>query len=295
VLFVVLLLGLAAAWGGKLLADHYLKYVPNVTKQTRAAAIQRLEKAGYHVPASKIYSAYSDTVAKGLVISTDPGSGERLAAGHDVAITVSSGPKLFAIPKVRGDSYPSAVSALERVGLTVAAKPAQRYDDTVTKGDVIGTDPAAGQQVRAQQVVTVITSLGPPIVDVPNIAPGTPYDEARKTLRNSAGKFRVTSVSEYSDAIDEGEVISIDPSDRAVKGSTITVTVSKGPETVTVPDIKMGMPVAQAEQALRQAHLVPDVRPFGGAGKPVTVLAITPPAGSRVHSGSTVVVYALTV
>jgi serine/threonine-protein kinase len=292
---VVVLLALGAAWGGKLLADHFLKYVPNVTRQPEAAAIHRLEDAGYHVPRTKIFLAFDTSVPAGAVIRTDPKAGKRYAAGGDVSIFVSRGPQKFLVPRVRGSDITTAIKALQRAGLeNVAAAPRQRYDDTVPKGEVIGTDPAAGQRVPAATTITVITSLGPPIVAVPDIPAGTPLADAKSTLRHSAGKFGVQVVEEYSDSIGEGEVISLQPNDRAVKGSTITVTVSKGPEMVSVPDISMGEPVAEAEQALRDAHLVPDVRPFGGLGKPVSVLAISPSAGTRVHSGSTVVVYALT-
>src|SRR3954465_3605282 len=294
---VVLVLLAASTIGGIKFAHyvnrHYFTHVPKVTGETRDAAITRLEKAGYHVPPEKVFTAFDDTVAKGRVISTDPPAGDQLATGKDVAVTVSSGPKLFQIPKVRGDGYDDALQTLQRMGLTVADTPRQRYDDTVDKGKVVGTSPAAGAQVSAKQTITIITSLGPPIVDVPSIPQGTAFDDAKRTLKTSAGKFKVDEQEEFNDSVGKGEVIRIDPSDRAVKGSTITVTVSKGPEMVKVPDIRIGTPIADAEQALREVGLVPDVRPFGGIGTPVTVLAV-PDAGQLVHSGSKVIVYALT-
>jgi serine/threonine protein kinase/beta-lactam-binding protein with PASTA domain len=294
-LLLVLLLGAAAAWGGKMLADHYLKYVPKVVGQTQTSAVQRLEQAGYHVPPAKIYSAYSASVGKGRVISTDPSPGARLAAGQDVSITISSGPKLYAVPGVRNDSFEDALSTLRGQGLTVADTPRQRPDDRVAENLVIGTSPAAGTKVSAAQTITIIVSQGPPIVDVPSIGQGTSYDDAKRKLRNSAGKFQVDRVDEYSDSVGKGDVISVSPADRARKFSTISVTVSKGPEIVHVPDIKMGTAVADAENAIRSAGLVPDIQPFAGTGTPTTVLAISPSAGSAVHAGSKVVVYALSV
>jgi serine/threonine-protein kinase len=242
------------------------------------------------VPRGKIYSAYSDSIGKGLVISTDPSPGDRLAAGKDVSITVSSGPKLFTVPKVRGESYDDAVTALQRTGLTVAsAPPKQRYDDTVPKNMVVGTDPAVGKQVRAQDPITIVVSLGPPLVDVPNIAPGTPYADARRTLKNSAGKFKVTSNQEYSDSIAKGQVISVNPDDKAVKFSTITVTVSKGPEFVTVPDIPLGTSEDDAKTQLTGLGLVPDFKAQFG-NRPNPVVYSVPSAGDKVRVGSTVTV-----
>jgi len=292
-LLIVLLLGGAAAWGGKLLADHYLKYVPKVVGQSRDVAVRHLERAGYHVPANKIYSQYNEQVAKGRVISTDPPAGKRLTSGQDVSITVSSGPKLYVLPSLRDKGFTDAVSQLKGLGLNVADTPRQQSNDTIEDGQVIGTSPPAGTKVSAEQVITIIVSTGPPIVDVPSIPQGTPYDDARKTLKNSKGRFKVDRIDEYSDAVGKGEVISISPNDQARKFSTITVTVSKGPEIVKVPDIKMGTPVADAVKAIRDAGLVPDVRPFAGDGTPTTVLAISPSGGTPVHAGSTVTVYAL--
>jgi len=286
-LLVVLLLGAAAAWGGKLLADHYLKYVPNVVKKSQASAEQRLHHAGYHVT---IFSAYSDSVGKGLVISTDPGAGERLEDGGTVSITVSSGPQMFRVPRVRGDSYDDAVQALRQAGaLNVVSTPQQRYDDTVPKGSVVGTDPAVGQEIRRKDPVTLLVSQGPRSYPVPAISPGTPYADARRTLKNATGQFKPKRVDEYSDTVGKDEVISLDPSDQAVKGSTITVTVSKGPEFVTVPDIPLGTSKADADNQLRQLGLVPDFKQeIGDRSEPVVYSV--PSAGQKVHVGDTVTV-----
>jgi serine/threonine protein kinase/beta-lactam-binding protein with PASTA domain len=296
---VAVLVLLASTLGGVKLAhyvdNHFMKHVPKVTGQTQAAAIAALEKAGYHVPRSKIYSAFSETVTQGRVIRTDPGTGARLATGKDVAVTVSSGPRLYGIPNVRGDAFDDALDTLKGVGLNVAQMPKQQAHDTVPEGEVIGTSPKVGSKVSSKEIVTIIVSTGPPIVDVPHIPQGTPYADARRTLKNSAGAFAADRVDEFSDAVDPGAVISINPSDKARKGSTITVTVSKGPEIVQVPDIKMGTPIGDAEKAIQDAGLVPDIRPFAGAGTPTTVLAISPGGGTRVKAGSKVVVYALSV
>jgi serine/threonine-protein kinase len=191
---------------------------------------------------------------------------------------------------VRGQSYDDAVTALQRTGLTVAsAPPKQRYDDTVAKNQVVGTSPAAGKQVRAQDPITIIISLGPPVVDVPDIAPGTSYADARRALKNSPGKFKVTSNDEYSDTVAKGDVIAVNPSDRAVKFSTITVTVSKGPEFVTVPDIATGTSEADARDQLQQAGLVPDFKAQFG-NRPNPVVFSVPSAGDKVRVGSTVTV-----
>jgi serine/threonine-protein kinase len=171
----------------------------------------------------------------------------------------------------------------------VAATPKQRNDDTVPKGDVIGTTPAAGAKVSAKQQITIITSLGPPYVAVPSVGAGTSYDQARRTLKNSAGKFKVNRVDEFNDTVPAGAVISLSPSGRALKFSTITVTVSKGPEMVTVPDIPLGTTTADARKQLAQVNLVPNFQQLG-INRPDPVVYDVPSAGQKVRVGSTVVV-----
>jgi serine/threonine-protein kinase len=159
----------------------------------------------------------------------------------------------------------------------------------VPKNKVVGTDPAAGQHVRAQDPVTIVVSLGPPLVDVPDIAPGTSYADAKRTLKESPGKFKVTANDEYSDIVEKGDVITVNPSDQAVKVSTITVTVSKGPEFVTMPDIPIGTSEADARDQLAQLGLEPEFRAQFG-NRPNPVVYGVPSAGDKVRVGSTVTV-----
>jgi serine/threonine-protein kinase len=197
---------------------------------------------------------------------------------------------------VRGKSPEEARSTLEGVAtnpsLTIEQAVQPEYSDTVPQGEVTRTDPPAGTRVTTDQTITIFVSKGPRVVDIPYIAPGTPFPEARATLVRSAGHFKVNRVLEYSDSFGAGEVITLDPKDQATKFSTITVTVSRGPEFVTVPDIGVGTPVSDAEQAITDAGLVPDVKTVNG-GEPTTVLGISPAAGTRVRTGSTVTIYAL--
>jgi len=74
------------------------------------------------------------------------------------------------------------------------------------------------------------------------------------------------------------------------KGHTVTITVSKGSETVTVPDIGTGTPVDQARTTLEGAGLKVKVRNILG-GNSGTVFQLDPPSGTQVHRGDTVTVY----
>ncbi|HKC27478.1 MAG TPA: PASTA domain-containing protein, partial [Jatrophihabitans sp.] len=258
----------------------------------RATAISRLQAAGYKVQVQP-GPEFDAKIKKGLVLRTKPAASTRLARGKTVTVVMSAGPHYYTIPRVAKESPADARKALEATGpLTVASDFKPEASDTVPAGLVKRTDPPAGAKVTSDQTITIYVSSGPPMVDIPSVPQGTPFNQAAHTLHDSAGQFKVDRVDEYSDSVGDGEVISLSPSDKARKGSTITVTVSKGPEMVKVPDIPVGTPIGDATKAITDAGLVPNVVPVGGSN-PVTVLALSPTSGQSVHAGSTVTVYAL--
>jgi serine/threonine-protein kinase len=147
--------------------------------------------------------------------------------------------------------------------------------------------PKAGTQIDRDQAIVFVVSSGKPTIDVPSIAPSTPFDQANKAL--TAAKFKVSRVDEFDDTVPSGDVISVDPSDSATYGSTLTVTVSKGPEFVTIPDFPPLAPLSEVQPALENLHLNVDVqKAFGGVeGR---VIKIDPGSGTQVHPGETVTV-----
>ena len=293
-ILIVLLLGAAAGYGGWWFASGRYSRVPAVVGSLKADAIHQLEDAGYDVSVAPGLE-FDSTVAKGHVLRTDPAAHTRLVRGKTVTIVISAGPQYFNVPQVKGQTPAQARATLEGEGpLTVASDVKLEASDTVPDGQVTRTVPAAGARVTGEQTITIYVSTGPPIIDIPAIPQGTPYDQAKHTLKTSDGEFKVHKIEEYSDSVGAGEVISIDPADHAPKFSTINVTVSKGQEFVQVPDIPVGTPISDATQSLTSLGLVPDVIAVGG-GTPMTVLTTDPGAGTTVHSGSTVRIYALTI
>jgi serine/threonine-protein kinase len=288
VLLLVLLLGVAAGYAGWWFASGRYAHVPNVLNQSRADAISLLEDAGYKVQVQP-GPVFDPQIPKGNVLRTDPSAHTRMVKGHTVTIVMSAGPQLFTLPSVRNKSLEDARATLLGVGqLSIAQDVKQEPSDVIEAGNVTRTDPPAGHKVTSAQPITIYVSTGPPVVDVPTIQTGTPFDQARQALRRSDGQFKVHRVDEYSDTISNGDVIAISPSDRSRKFSTITVTVSKGPEFVTVPDISPGTSEGDASAQLDLLGLVPDFQQIGGRRDPV-VYGV-PDAGGKVHVGSTVTV-----
>ena len=156
---------------------------------------------------------------------------------------------------------------------------------------MIGTSPAAGTQVRAHTPVTLIVSSGPQLLAVPDVISHS-QDDARNQLQNAG--FDVNVVQQFSDTEDQGTVISQDPGggSQLERGHTVTITVSKGSETVTVPDIATGTPVDQARTTLEGAGLKVKVRNILG-GTSGTVFQLDPASGTQVHRGDTITVYVI--
>lgn len=284
IVLVVLLLGAAAFVGGKWLAPRLIPgHVPRVASLSQAVATSKLEDEHYRVAPSNMFS---ESVAKGYVIGTDPGTGASLRRGHTVSLIVSNGKERFTLPAEVADETPGQVrSQLAAIPVNVAADLSPESSDTVKNGLVTRIGPAAGTLVKRDQTVTIYVSTGPPIIAIPNIDPGTPYDQAVRTL--SQAHFATKRAEDYSPTILRDGVISIAPTGSARKFSTIEITVSKGPQLVPVPQIATGTPAKQAQAQLEKLGFnVKIVTHFGGLLD--EVVGIDPPSGTPVEPGTTI-------
>ncbi len=113
---------------------------------------------------------------------------------------------------------------------------------------------------------------------VPSVADDT---VGRATAVLTADGFRVASGPRavHSNAVQQGLVVGTSPSGRAPKGSAVTILVSAGPFTSTVPDVK-GQTLARAEATLRRAHLSYRAQDAASTAPPGTVLGTSPAAGT---------------
>ena len=92
----------------------------------------------------------------------------------------------------------------------------------------------------------------------------------------------------YSDDIDRGDVISVDPPEAEMTdyGSPVTILVSQGPETFPVPTLT-GLSPAAAKAKAEEYGL--DVAFSYVPGTPqTTVISQVPTAGTTVHVGDTI-------
>jgi serine/threonine-protein kinase len=177
----------------------------------RTLATQKL------VPGQVTHS-YDDLVPAGQVISTTPPSGTVLRPGTPVDLRVSDGPQPITVPNVVGQPAADAQRTLEDASLVVQQQGV--YSDTVPAGQVMELRPPT--DLHRLQHVTLVVSLGPEMVQVPNVV-GQSRADAVGTLQGLGFRVRVLNVPGF-----DSFVARIVPSagSRARHGSTITLVLA---------------------------------------------------------------------
>ncbi len=222
--------------------------VPPLLTLTEAKAEQRLADAGLNV--KQVEREYSDTIERGQVISSDPRTGARIRDNDSVTLTVSKGPQNVRVPNVKGYALDKAKERLKNEGLA-AGMVTRAFNDEVLPGFVVGTDPEAGTERRAGSAIALTVSKGSP-VGVPDVT-GDDLADARQELKEAGLKVEVAN-ERINSEFAAGQVARQAPgADRQVaRGDTVTLTISKGPEPVTVPDV-VGDKVDDAKRKLQDA------------------------------------------
>ncbi|MEW5351258.1 Stk1 family PASTA domain-containing Ser/Thr kinase [Streptomyces sp. 16-176A] len=259
--------------------------VPPVLGKTEAQARDRLDKAGLRV--GSVRHAYSDTVQRGTIISTDPGAGARIRSHGSVALTLSDGPETVRVPDLEGMALDKARARLKKEGLEPGMV-SRAFSEDVAKGAVISTDPGAGIDRRAGSAIALVVSKGRP-VDVPDVT-GEDLDQAKSDLADAGLEVKVAAERVNSDD-DPGQVARQSPGagGRAAEGDTVTLTLSKGPEMVEVPDVT-GDSVDDAKKTLEAAgfQVEEDRGLLGLFGDTVKKQSVD--GGDRAPKGSTITI-----
>jgi len=209
--------------------------VPDVANQTQDDAIAALQNRGFKITTRE---ESSSEIAPGLVISTDPAANSSVAAGDEITITVSSGPKQEVVPDVRSFSPAEAEEKLKDAGFE-KVKQATSPSSPEMKGKVIETNPPANSTTAITNVITVVVGSGPGSKQVPEVKGLTP-DDAQKYL--AANGFLAPPIVVQVDGPrnTQGQVVGTVPSttDGPVAVDTpIQVQVSRGNQ-FTMPDLR---------------------------------------------------------
>ncbi len=285
VAIVLVLAGFGVAWGMGLFGPRAAT-VPDVTGKTREQAQSELTAAGF-VVGSPINEEFSDTVKAGLVVSQSPAPNSSAKEGSSVTLVLSKGPNMQQVPNVIGMVEADAFKALQDAGFTPQALPAE-YNKDVESGTVFKQTPAGESTAPKGSTVTYVVSRGAELVKVPDVT-GSSKSSATSTLEKAG--FKVSVREDTSDKTPKGNVMSQNPPGgvSVAKGSTVTITVSTGPETAQVPDV-VGKVEADAKSTLAAAGFKVSVVYDPHTALSGTVLGQDPSGNTQVKIGSTVTI-----
>ncbi|MFF2975507.1 Stk1 family PASTA domain-containing Ser/Thr kinase [Streptomyces albidoflavus] len=190
--------------------------VPRVEGMALDKAKARLRDAG--LEPGMVTRAFSDSVAKGEVVSTDPSAGTERRGGSAVALVVSKGAPVE-VPDVAGSSLQEATEALKEAGLKVSTADERVFSEH-EKGAVAAQSPKPGTELAEGGEVELTLSKGPDLVEVPDVT-GQKEDEARKTLEGAGFKVDVSRWF-FGDTVWDQ---SVEGGETAPRGSEITIRV----------------------------------------------------------------------
>ena len=230
---------------------------------------------------------YSETVAAGRVVRTDPAAGASIRRDGQITAAVSLGPERFDAPELVGTTRDRAEAALARNNLGLG-EVTETYHDSVAAGVVIKASVPKGTKLKRGDRVDLVVSKGPQPIQIPNYV-GKSVQQAQQDLQ--AAGFTVTITQQHSKTVAEGLVISQSPPNgEGKKGDRVTLTASQGPVVVTVPTVR-GMPKDQAVTTLKAAGFdVATKTIVNGPTAAGIAYGTDPAAGAKVPEGSTITV-----
>jgi eukaryotic-like serine/threonine-protein kinase len=194
-------------------------------------------------------------------------------------------PTNVSVPNVVGQTSASASRTLQNRGFEVQQNLVESTE--VERGHVASQDPRAGQTAEEGSTVTIDVSAGPGEVAVPTVD-GLASKEAQEQVRAAGLDPKVEQ--EFSGEVRKGRVIESSPAGGTTveRGTTVTLTVSRGPETVEVPDVT-GDTEDNARSAIEGAGLrVGEVTEEASEAEPGTVIGQDPEPGGSVTKGTAV-------
>jgi len=256
---VALLFVLAAIVGGYFLYNQVQTQltnskvaVANYVGLREIDAVKQIRDKGLRVQVVRQYSA---TTPETYVFKQDPQPGEKIEKGNYVTVFSSAGAPKTDVPSVVGEPLDQALSDLRAANLKWKI---QHVDNNAPQGQVISQSPKSGARVDQGSSVTLKVSNGPKPVIVPSVV-GSTFESANSALLGAGFAVRRKDVDNNAP---KDTVIAQSPDAGTYQppGTAVTLTVSRGPKTSTVPDVT----------SLSQADAVAQLQASGFKVKVVT-------------------------
>ena len=238
---------------------------------------------------------------------------QRVARGMDVGAPPADSWATEVLPSA---GLVGARAAVPAATSTVSA-PAAGVSSTSTSLPAVSSDgdaaskAAAARKRRTAIIMTLVviallliggsvwalsrSAATPEAVSVPNVV-GLSQADAKSQIQAAGLEWELNPEKVASDTVEKDAVASTDPAGgaQAEKGSTVRVTISSGPDSVTLPDNLVGMSPDEARQAVEALGLKWEVNSSKVASDTVAegkVAQTNPSPGSKVKAGQTITAY----
>jgi beta-lactam-binding protein with PASTA domain/predicted Ser/Thr protein kinase len=178
---------------------------------------------------------------------------------------------------------------LEAEGLEVDIKP---VPNAAPRDTVLEQDPPPSEEVDEGSTVVLTVSSGPAVVEIPDVT-GQSQKDATEVLEDAG--LEVGTRLGFSEDISEGRAVGTEPAagTQIQTGTTVTLIISKGSNTVEVPDV-VGLDDQAALNALESAELSGTIVQRQDDAPAGEVVAQSPTTGKEIKKGSTVTIFVST-
>ncbi|MBO4213420.1 MAG: Stk1 family PASTA domain-containing Ser/Thr kinase [Lachnospiraceae bacterium] len=151
-----------------------------------------------------------------------------------------------------GFTFDEAQRLLNEMGLGIqitAAETSEEYEE----GQIMSQSVEKGEMVEKNTTIKVVVCAGTEGFQLPKVS-NLMQEEATKLLMSSPYYLVVSVTYEYSSTVEAMRVISVNPREGSTvhSGDSITLVISRGPESVEVPDVT-NMTESEARAALTAA------------------------------------------
>ncbi|MER6001754.1 Stk1 family PASTA domain-containing Ser/Thr kinase [Nonomuraea angiospora] len=194
-------------------------------------------------------------------------------------------PEMVSVPDLVGKNLALAKSSAAAAGFKVQEADGVN-NEKMAAGLVLSTDPAAATEVEKGTTITLVPSLGPKRVAVPNTE-GMTGDQARAKIADAGLTVGVVKRLANQE-VERDKVIRTSPQvgEKVREGAKVDIYVSAG---MVMPDVN-SMPKDEAAQYLGGLGFQVQVNEVDDDAEPCTVIAQTPKAKSEVDKGAQVMV-----
>ena len=155
--------------------------VPRLEGLTQADAEQRLADLGL---TNDVFGESSDIFDEGQVIRTEPPENTEVNTGSQVRLIVSQGPDQVEIPLLAGQQRNAATSILQQAQFGNLSF-VDESSGSVPNGQVLRTEPPAGQRESLDTTIVIFVSSGPGQVQIPQLN-GLSMEAAQEALTGDA-------------------------------------------------------------------------------------------------------------